>query len=273
MGTSVAIQLNDQPEVRELLQVLKGNGLEKEYKEVEALVSYLDSMESRFGQILNELQEIKNQLPLVQNNSVKDKVAEIVHTSENTVQETKNKLREAKESIVGHIKNALKSFKELGVKALQKAVTALKIPELLQGFEQTFQNRKESAEHSADKIASIRNEIHAIGVHTKNLGGMLAGKELQQTKEAPIPDKGILFRIEKAYRAVAKAFSVMEQATANVRNRLEQFLASGKEKKPSVRAELNHLKGENEKAAAEKTIPDKNMEAPTQDKHKQDVTR
>lgn len=32
-----AIQLSDQAEVRELLRVLEGNGLEKEYQEVKAL--------------------------------------------------------------------------------------------------------------------------------------------------------------------------------------------------------------------------------------------
>lgn len=83
-----AIQLSDQAEVRELLRVLEGNGLEKEYQEVKALVSYLDSMEARFGQILNELQDIKGQLSQLQDNNTRGRVVEIVRVPENTVRRT-----------------------------------------------------------------------------------------------------------------------------------------------------------------------------------------
>ena len=79
--------------------------------------------------------------------------------------------------------------------------------------------------------------------------------------------------MENSHRSVANGYSVMEQATADTRRRLENFLAQGKEKKPSVRAELTRLKNESEKTAVEKEIPDKSMEAPTQDKHRQDVER
>ena len=34
MEAALQLQLNEQPEIRELLQVLKGNGLEKEYQDV-----------------------------------------------------------------------------------------------------------------------------------------------------------------------------------------------------------------------------------------------
>lgn len=266
-----AIQLSDQAEVRELLRVLEGNGLEKEYQEVKALVSYLDSMEARFGQVLNELQEIKGQLSQIQDSGTRDRVVEIVRPSENTVQRTDNKIREAKGMVMEHIKGALQSFKELGIKALQKSIAALKIPALLQGFEQAFHDGKESAERSADKLASIRTEIHAIGAHTKNLGRTFIGKEVQQVEQAP--DKGILFKMEKSHRSAANGYSAMEQATADTRRRLENFLAQGKEKKPSVRAELNRLKDESEKAAAERAIPDKNLDSSAQDKHRQDVER
>lgn len=266
-----AIQLSDQAEVRELLQVLEGNGLEKEYQEVKALVSYLDSMEARFGQILNELQDIKGQLSQLQDNSTRGRVVEIVRAPENTVRRTENRFQEAKATVMEHIKDALQSFKELGIKALQKSVDAMKIPALLQGFEQAFHDGKESAERSVEKLASIRTEIHAIGAHTKNLGRAFIGKDVQQVEQAP--DKGILFKMENSHRSVANGYSVMEQATADTRRRLENFLAQGKEKKPSVRAELTRLKNESEKTAVEKEIPDKSMEAPTQDKHRQDVER
>ncbi len=270
MGAALQLQLNDQSEIRELLQVLKGNGLEKEYQEVEALVSYLDSMENRFGQVLNELKEIKGQIPQVQNRGIRDKVSEIADASEKWTEETKNKLRETKETVKERVKDALAAFRESGIKALQKIITAMKIPEILKGLEKNFHRGMESADHSAEKILAARNELHAIGVHAKNLGGIIAGKETRQNGFTA-PDRGILFKIESAYRSMSKGFSTMEQAAASVRKRLEQFLARGQEQKPSVRAELNRLKNESGKNAAEN--PALQKDAAVQEKHKQDVTR
>ena len=42
-----AIALREQPEIRELFEVLEGNGLKKERQEVESLVNYLEGMESQ----------------------------------------------------------------------------------------------------------------------------------------------------------------------------------------------------------------------------------
>ena len=269
MEAALQLQLNEQPEIRELLPVLKGNGVEKECLEVEAVVSYLVSMENRFEQVMNELKEIKGHIPQVQNKSIKDKASEIVGASEKWVGEVRNKLQETKETIKGRVKDTLAEFRESGIQALQKAVTLLKIPEILQGLEKIFHRGIESADRSAEKIFAVRNELNAIGVHARNLGGIFMGKEVRQDNFAA-PDRGILFKIESAYRSISKVFSTMEQKTAQIRKRLEQFLAQGHER-PSVRAELNRLKNESEKNAAENKAPQK--DASIQEKHKQDVVR
>ena len=52
METARRTALMEQPEIVELFRVLEGKGLTKEQKEMEALVKYLDGMESQFGQVL-----------------------------------------------------------------------------------------------------------------------------------------------------------------------------------------------------------------------------
>lgn len=49
METAGRAALKNQPEIVDLLQVLMENGLKKEQREVESLVTYLDSMEEQFG--------------------------------------------------------------------------------------------------------------------------------------------------------------------------------------------------------------------------------
>ena len=71
METARQTALMEQPEIVELFRVLEGNGLTKEQKEVESLVKYLDGMEVQFGQVLEELRDVKEQLSQIQDSGVK----------------------------------------------------------------------------------------------------------------------------------------------------------------------------------------------------------
>ena len=62
MGTANQTALCLQPDILELFQVLESNGMKKELQEVGTLVEYLENMESKFGEVLSELQEVKTQL-------------------------------------------------------------------------------------------------------------------------------------------------------------------------------------------------------------------
>ena len=54
-----AVALREQPEIRELFEVLEGSGLKKERQEVESLVNYLEGMESQLGEVIKELKEVR----------------------------------------------------------------------------------------------------------------------------------------------------------------------------------------------------------------------
>lgn len=66
METARQTSLMENPEIVELFGVLERNGLSKEHKEVESLVKYLDTMEVQFGEVLEELRDVKEQLSQIQ---------------------------------------------------------------------------------------------------------------------------------------------------------------------------------------------------------------
>ena len=80
METARQTALMEQPEIVELFRVLEGNGLTKEQKEVESLVKYLDGMEVQFGQVLEELRDVKEQLSQIQDGGVKASVLQTFRT-------------------------------------------------------------------------------------------------------------------------------------------------------------------------------------------------
>ena len=171
-----AIQLSDQAEVRELLRVLEGNGLEKEYQEVKALVSYLDSMEARFGQILNELQDIKGQLSQLQDNNTRGRVVEIVRVPENTVRRTENRFQEAKAIV-------RRSWQASEQKSMQSALT-----------------RKTSAGHLSVRTynRSNRRPIKESYLKWKIRTAPLRMGILSWNRRPPIPEDGLKISLLRA---------------------------------------------------------------------------
>lgn len=242
METAKQTALMEQPEILELFRVLEGNGLEKEQKEVESLVKYLDGMEIQFGQVLEELRDVKEQLSQIQDSGVKASVLRITEQAGGKVQEAGEKIHTVRKNLIQSAKNAVQTFRGKGKDALRKAVSSMKIPSALARIQEGLHGAVESMNRQADKMEVLNGELHAAGGHIKNVGRIFRGKEREKV-EPQATDKGITAKIRKSFLTISGRLSSMEQTTDNVRKRLEQFVQK-EEKKPSVKGELKKLKEE-----------------------------
>lgn len=234
--------LMEQPEIVELFRVLERNGLQKEQKEVEFLVQYLDGMEVQFAQVLEELREVKEQLSQIQDGGMKASVLRITEQAQGKVQEVGGQLNRVRKNLIQSAGNALQTFQEKGKDALRKFVSAMKIPSALARIQEGLHGTVESMNRQADKMKVLSGELHAAGGHIKNAGRIFRGKE-QEKVEIQATDKGITAKIQKSFLALSGRLSSMEQTTGNLRRRLERFVQKEK-KKPSVKRELKRLKEE-----------------------------
>ena len=51
--------LGEHPQIKELLSVLEQNNLQKQKEEVQALVGYMDSLEGKLAQMMEEMKEMR----------------------------------------------------------------------------------------------------------------------------------------------------------------------------------------------------------------------
>ena len=242
METARQTALMEQPEIVELFRILEGNGLTKEQKEVESLVKYLDGMEVQFGQVLEELRDVKEQLSQIQDGGVKASVLRIAEQAQGKVQEVGGQLNTVRKNLIQSAGNALQTYKEKGKDALRKAVSSMKIPSALARIQEGLRGAVESMNRQVDKMEVLSGELHAAGGHIKNVGRIFRGKE-QKKVEPQTADKGITAKIRKSFLTISGRLSSMEQTTENLRRRLEQFVRK-EEKKPSVKGELKKIKKE-----------------------------
>lgn len=242
METAGRAALKNQPEIVDLLQVLMENGLKKEQREVESLVTYLDSMEEQFGQVFLELQEVRKQLAQIQDSGVKASVQRLVKQAGEQAQEVGKQFYTIRNNLIRSAKQAGEAFREKGTDALRKAVAAMKIPSAFAKLEKGLHGAREHMNRHAEQMAVLGSELHVAGSHARNIGRLLVGKAAREVKPQT-PDRGVTAKIRKSFLAMSGRFSSMEQTTIRVKKRLEQFVKQ-EETKLSVKGELKKLKEE-----------------------------
>ena len=88
--------------------------LQKNRRKWESLVKYLDGMEVQFGQVLEELRDVKEQLSQIQDGGVKASVLRIAEQAQGKVQEVGGQLNTVRKNLIQSAGNALQTYKEKG---------------------------------------------------------------------------------------------------------------------------------------------------------------
>ena len=128
-------ELREHPQVAELIDTLDKNDMHKEKAEVDSLVDYIGGMEKTLTEMLKEMQEMRQEINLIHNNSLRVKCQNLVEKTEGKIKQGFVLLGKVKDNVIQSAKNALKAFKERGKEALRSAVKAMKIPETLDSID------------------------------------------------------------------------------------------------------------------------------------------
>ena len=124
-------QLKEHPQIVELLDTLDKNGLMKEKSEVQSLVSYIGGMEETLTGMLGELQDMRREINLIHNNTLRSKCHTLVEKTESKIRQGFSAVKKMKDNLIQSAGNAVRAFREKGRDALAESVRAMKIPEAL----------------------------------------------------------------------------------------------------------------------------------------------
>lgn len=229
-----ALALREHPQIIELLSVLEQNSLSKQKEEVQALVGYIDGMEEKLSQMMDEMKAMRLEVEKLHDKGIRARCAQLVGTAEGKIRQGKTMLSTARTNFVSAAGRMLGTFQEKGRAALRHAVQALRIPAVLSRMERGFSHASQAMEQCAGKLDVIRDELHQAGGHIKNAGLALAGKESQESKELSA-DKGVLAKLRVVFLLCGKACSDMDHDIS----RAVERLSGGRS---SVKTELQGLK-------------------------------
>lgn len=229
-----ALALRDHPQIIDLISVLEQSGLQKQKEEVQALVGYIDGMEEKLSQMMDEMKEMRL-------GWASSTTRESAHGAPSFWGRQREKsirsnlwFSTAKENLISSAKQIVQTFREKGRSALCHAAQALRIPSVLSRMGRGFAHAEKSMGQLAVRLDAMREELHQAGGHIKNAGLALAGKEPQESKELSA-DKGVLAKLRGFVLSCGKVFSEMERDTALTVERINGG-------RSSVKTELQGLK-------------------------------
>lgn len=173
-------ELKNNPQIIELLETLEENGMHKEKGEVSALVSYIGDMEHTLSAMLAEMQEMRKEVNMIHNSSVKAKCENLIQTADGKIRQGVAAVSKAKNNLIASAANAMKAFREKGKEALKNAVKAMKIPETLDKLGKVFHSFAVSMNGNVQNVQNARMELSGAKKHLINAGRFFFGKEAKK---------------------------------------------------------------------------------------------
>ena len=254
--------LNEHPQIIELLDTLEKNGLTKEKTEVQSLVGYIGGMENTLTEMLGELQDMRREINLIHNSSLKSKCQNLVQKTEDKIRQGFSVVKKMKNNLIKSAGDAMRAFREKGRDTLAQSVRAMKIPEALDKLSAMFGRLSREMAQDTKKLSSMQSELQSAKGHLKNMGLLFMGKAAKEAEHSKT-DKGVLSRLSRLFEKAQKGFASLEQKAmdtadklrvsrvkSSVKENLSRYRAAAKAEKGTERSEPTASKEENRTAQA-----------------------
>lgn len=252
--------LNEHPQIAELLDTLDKNGLMKEKNEVQSLVSYIGGMENTLTEMLGELQDMRREINLIHNNTLRSKCHTLVEKTEGKIRQGVSAVKKMKDNLIKSAGNAVRAFREKGRDALAESVRSMKIPEALDKLSSMFGKLSKDMAQDTVKLSAMQTELQSAKGHLRNMGLLFVGKAAKETEHTKT-DKGILSKLGHFLEKAQKGFASLEQKAmdtadklrvarvrASVKENLNKYKAVAKAEKETGRNDRAVSKEENRAA-------------------------
>ena len=255
--------------IQQFTKLLVENGRQGQAQDLSQLLWYMDGMNRQFNAVLQELQEVKAQLAQERQPAVKKVMEGTATNLENKLEWARDMLAGLRDRIADCARNAVENFKEAGVSALDKAVSVMRVKNVLESLQEHISGMIADTKRNIEKVENIGHELRSVGGHLKNAGRAITGKE------SLVVDGGQAGRFQSAVlapmRGIQKLLSNMNNTTLAAIGgveHLEQTAEAAREeraerqaeKKPSIRQMLAEKKAEI--AARSAPTPEKERKTP-----------
>ena len=175
------------------MEALDKNGMQKEKIEVQSLVDYIGDMEHTLTGMLSELQNMRQEINLLHNSSLRAKCQRLVQKTDDKIRQGFAACKKMKDNLIRSAADTMRTFREKGRDVLASAVRAMKIPEVLDKVAVMVRKISGDLAQNSVRLESMQSELRCSKNHLKNAGFLLIGRAPKEAEQAK-KDKGTLTR-------------------------------------------------------------------------------
>ena len=237
----------DNEHVKALLSILQDN--DKDASGIVAMLGYVASMENQLTKAVDELAAMRRELSGMReerNHPVRTALEKASRSLEATISESREMLVDLKEKIVEGCKNVVASFKANGTAALDGVAKFFRIKPSFEALRDTLLGDIKRDQAAIDKIGSLATQYHTVGMHLRNVGRAIRGRDTTVTikpngklaKLASAPFRSEMKCLHSVLRDAQRAIAVLDRLDKAAP---QKAAAERGEEKPSVKETMKRL--------------------------------
>lgn len=239
--------MRDDPVIKEYLDVLFQGGKTKEVNETKELLDYLDTMDQKFTELIEEVASLKETIQTLQNPETRTRLSVITDKLDYALKHIKELLNDTKDNFKAVIKQSLDDFKSKGKHAVIKTVDTLHVKQALQHIGRSLSFTNGVVGTLNGKVAEITAQSRNIKHNFKNIGRIMMGKDV-----VPYPnDMQKLNALQRVGTSLFQKIEGLHQKTVSAYKKLDDM------GKTSVKKDLKQIENNKASDAAflEKALP------------------
>lgn len=227
----LAVSMRDNPVINEYLDALFQGGKIKEVNETKELLDYLDTMEHKFTELIEEVASLKETIQTLQNPETKSRLTVITDKLVFAVNYTKGILEKTKNSFRTAIKQSVDEFKSKGKHAVIKTIDTLHFKQTLQHIGRSLAVTNGFLGAFNNKVTEITAQTRNIKHNLRNIGRIMIGKDVVPYKS----DTQKLNLLQHAGAGMYNKIEILYRETQSVYKKLDGL------DKTSVKKDLRQI--------------------------------
>lgn len=245
-----AVSMKDDPVIKEYLDALFQGGKMKEVNETKELLDYLDTMEQKFTELIDEVASLKETIQTLQNPETRTRLSVVTDKLDHALKHAKELLNDTKDNFKAAVKQSLYDFKSKGKHAVIKTVDTLHVKQALQHIGRSLAFTNGVVEAFNGKVSEITAQSRNIKHNFKNIGRIMLGKNVKPYSD----DIQKLNILQRAGTSMFHKIEGLHQKTVSAYKKLDNM------GKTSVKKDLKQIENNkaNDAAFLEKAPPKEN---------------
>ena len=254
-GQGVEQKTDEEEVLKQFMELLGNQGMEGQMKELMEFFRYAVGAQRQFGEILDELQGVRQELSRMQEKQPEPEAGgfmDNVERFQKNLTALSERLSAVKDSFMETAAQSVRAFKEKGkagmCKVLQKGISGIK--KMLADYRKCLVDIMADYQKTADRIDGVGNELKQIGNSVSNVGRLIAGKAVKEASDE-MPGvsltRALNHPVKRTVEKLQKNIDMADKALERL-DRLSDSLQAGKgtEKsgRASVKDKLRRMKAE-----------------------------